>query len=87
MIERLGPSCAIGTDGVQWIVYAKRTGGGISWDGETWGSDSSTATGALLICIEAKGLKLSAAGRAAIDRQDAKIYRWRRVAKVRAAAE
>jgi len=32
---------------------------------------------ALLTCIEAKSLNLSAQGQAAIDRQDAKIWRWR----------
>ena len=91
MIERLGPRCAIGTDGRQWIVYAATSAGDtrIAWDGASWkpvGYIHSDKR-ALLICIEAKGLKLSAAGRAAIDRQDRKIYRWRRAERVRAAAE
>jgi hypothetical protein len=93
MIERLGPSCAIGTDGRQWIVFrvAGRKNPRLDrvWQGDEW-----TAVGyihsdkrALVRCIEAKGLKLSAQGRAAIDRQDERIYRWRRAEKVRAAAE
>ena len=32
---------------------------------------------ALLACIEAKGLKLSAASRAALSRQGDRIWRWR----------
>jgi hypothetical protein len=32
---------------------------------------------ALVSCIKAKGLKLSASGQAALDRQDEKIHRWR----------
>jgi hypothetical protein len=93
MIERLGPSCAIGTDGRQWIVFRadgrKNPRPYRAWQGDEW-----TAVGfihsdkrALLACIEAKGLKLFAAGRAAIGRQDRKIYRWRMAARVRAAAE
>jgi hypothetical protein len=64
MIERLGPSCAIGTDGRQWIVYKR--GSGIAWDGETWGAVGYIHSDkrALLACIAAKGLKLSATGRA-----------------------
>jgi hypothetical protein len=34
---------------------------------------------ALVSCVKAKGLKLSAAGRAALDWQDEKIHRWRLV--------
>ena len=40
MIERLGPECAIGTDGLQWIVYAKRAAGpntvSVRWQSEAW---------------------------------------------------
>src|SRR5262249_16105443 len=92
MIERLGPSCAIGTDGRQWIVFLadgrKNPRAGRAWQGDEW-----TAVGfihsdkrALLACIEAKGLKLSAAGVAAIDRQDGKIWRWRRAQELRGIA-
>jgi hypothetical protein len=41
MIERLGPKCAIGTDGRQWIIYAAAAAAGdtrIAWDGQTWRS-------------------------------------------------
>jgi hypothetical protein len=90
MIERLGPSCAIGTDGRQWIVYAATSAGDtrIAWDGASWkpvGYIHSDKR-ALLICIEAKGLKLSAQGRAVIERQDAMIWRWRRADELRGIA-
>jgi hypothetical protein len=79
--ERLEPDCALGTDGMQWIVY--RRGGGdrnIAWQGKRWKPVGyiHSSRAALLACIEAKGLKLSASGRAAIARQDARVYRWRR---------
>jgi len=81
MIERLGPKCALGTDGRQWIVY--RRGGGaddILWQGEPWAADGYIHSDkrALINCLRAKNLELSEAGRAALDRQDAKIWRWRR---------
>jgi hypothetical protein len=93
MIERLGPSCAIGTDGRQWIVFRAR-GLKDPRPNRVWHGDEWMAVGfihndkrALLACIEAKGSTLSAQGRAAIDRQDRKVYRWRRAERVRAAAE
>ena len=81
MVERLGPGCALGTDGRQWIVYRATMAGGmrITWQGEQWEavgyihSDKRT----LVACIESNGLKLSAAGREALELQDAKIYGWR----------
>jgi hypothetical protein len=93
MIERLGPNCAIGTDGRQCIVFRadgrKNPRPDRAWQGDEW-----TAVGFIhsdkrtpLACIEAKRLKLSAAGVAAIERQDAKIWRWRRAEEIRAAAE
>jgi hypothetical protein len=92
MIERLGPNCAIGTDGRQWIVF-RAAGRKYPRSNRAWQGDEWTAVGfihsdkrALLTCIEAKGLKLSAQGRAAIDRQDAKMWRWYRAREVRAAA-
>ena len=36
MIERLGPQVAIGTDGVQWIIYKRRAGNGILWQDACW---------------------------------------------------
>jgi len=79
-IERLGPQCALGTDGVQWIVYKAEKGNHLEWQGETWVPVGyiQSSKAALLNCLEVKGLKLSPAGRAALERQDAKIYRWRR---------
>lgn len=81
MIERLGPDCAIGTDGLQWIVYRRRPGGGgIEWQGEEWRADGyiHSSKRALIDCIKAKNLELSAEGQAALERQDPRIYRWRR---------
>ena len=79
LVERLGPDCAIGTDGRQWIVL--KANGRLT---ARYPSDGWSCVGfihsdkrALVSCIKAKGLKLSAAGRAALDRQDGKIYRWR----------
>ena len=79
LVERLGPNCAIGTDGRQWIVL--RANGRVK---PRYPSDGWDCVGyvhsdkrALVSCIKAKGLKLSAAGRAALDRQDENIYRWR----------
>ena len=79
MIERLGPKVAIGTDGYQWVVYQARAGSNVSWQGETWRPVGYIHCDkrALVSCIRAKGLKLSAAGQAARDRQDEKIHRWR----------
>jgi hypothetical protein len=88
MIERLGPKVAIGTDGRQWIVF--RADGrenprpDRAWQGEEWEavgfihSDKRT----LIKCIAAKELKLSKAGQAALERQEAKIWRWRKPADV-----
>jgi len=74
---------------MQWIVY--RRGGGdrnIAWQGERWKPVGyiHSSRRALLRCIEAKGLELSPAGRAATARQDAKICRWRRATLIEAAA-
>ena len=82
-IERLGPKVAIGADDYQWIVL-KEEGTARpnrpSFEGRRWEAVGFIASSkqALIDCIAAKGLKLSAAGRAAIERQDAKIWRWRR---------
>jgi hypothetical protein len=79
LVERLGPNCSIGTDGRQWIVL--RANGRVK---SRYPSDGWNCVGyiccdkqALVSCIKTKGLKLSAAGRAALDRQDEKIHRWR----------
>ena len=71
MIEELGPKLAIGTDGLQWIVLKRK--------GERWRACGFVHSDkrALIACIEAKGLKLSAAGRAALNRQGDRIWRWR----------
>ena len=79
LVERLGPHCAIGTDGRQWIVL--RANGRLK---PRYPSDGWSCVGyiqydkrALVSCIKAKGLKLSADGQAALDRQDENIRRWR----------
>jgi len=73
MIERLGPDRALGTDGLQWIAFQCRGAESFAWQGERW-----RAVGFIhyskRTCIEVKGLEVSPAGRAAIARQDAKIY-------------
>ena len=71
MIEELGPKLAIGTDGLQWIVLKRK--------GERWRACGFVHSDkrALIACIAAKGLKLSAAGRAALNRQGERIWRWR----------
>jgi hypothetical protein len=70
-VEQLGLQVAIGTDGFQWIVLKRR--------GERWEAVGyvHSCRRALVDCIEARGLKLSVAGLEAIERQDARIYRWR----------
>src|SRR5215472_9077520 len=81
MIERLGPDCAIGTDGAQWIVFKAVSDPSLqTWQDRQWRAVGfiHSSKSALLACIKAKCLKLSAAGRAAIERQDARIYRWHR---------
>jgi hypothetical protein len=80
MIERLGPRCAIGTDGMQWMVYRAGKGASINWDGQQWASDGFIHSDkqALIDCLKVKGLELSPHGQAALDRQDAKIWRWRK---------
>jgi hypothetical protein len=72
MIEKLGPQLAIGTDGIQWIVLRRK--------GERWRACGFVHSDkrALIACIEAKGLKLSAAGCAALNRQSDRIWRWRK---------
>jgi hypothetical protein len=80
MIERLGPNCALGTDGIQWIVYKRRGGNsGLVWQDARWEAVGfiHSSKRALIDCIAARGLKLSPAGKAAIERQAAKIWRWR----------
>jgi hypothetical protein len=87
MIERLGPGCALGTDGLQWIVYKARPGAPrILWDGQRWQAIGfiQSSKQALIECIASKGLQLSPRGQDAIKRQDIRIYRWR--PPVRAAA-
>jgi hypothetical protein len=95
MIERLGPRCAIGADDWQWVVLRAvgqgvpgREGGSHNWQGQRWQAVGfiHSSRRALLACIEAKGLELSPAGRAAIARRDAKICRWRRATPIEAAA-
>jgi hypothetical protein len=80
MIERLGPDVALGTDGLQWIIYRAQAGGKrVEWQGRKWQPVGyiHSSKRALIACIEAKGLKLSAAGRAALSRQGDRIWRWR----------
>ena len=79
MIEQLGPSCAIGTDGRQWIVVKAngRTNPRHPLDGWDATGFVHSDKRALVACVEAKGLKLSAAGRAALNRQADRIWRWR----------
>jgi hypothetical protein len=81
MIERLGPQVALGTDGVQWIVYQRKSGQSIqaiSWQGATWRAVGyiHSSKMALINCLKVKGLELSSEGQAAIDRQFSGIYRW-----------
>jgi hypothetical protein len=86
---RADPACAIGTDGLQWIVFkAVSRPSQWSWQDRQWDAVGyiHSSKRALLACIEAKGLELSPAGRAAIARQDAKICRWRRARPMEAAA-
>jgi hypothetical protein len=84
MIERLGPNCAIGTDGAQWIVFRAQgrrcPRASRAWQGDEWAAVGyiHSSKRALVECIEANGLKLSDAGRSSLSRQDARIYRWRR---------
>ena len=79
MIEQLGPSCAIGTDGRQWIVLKAngRTNPRHPMDGWDATGFVHSDKRALIACIAAKGLKLSAAGRAALNRQGDRNWRWR----------
>ena len=80
MIERLGPDVALGTDGLQWIIYRAQAGGKrVEWQGRKWQPVGyiHSSKRALVACIAAKGLKLSAAGRAALNRQGDRIWRWR----------
>ena len=79
MIEQLGPSCAIGTDGRQWIVLKAngRTNPRHPLDGWDATGFVHSDKRVLIACIKAKGLKLSAAGRAALSRQGDRIWRWR----------
>jgi hypothetical protein len=89
MIERLGPNCAIGADGLQWIVFkAVSRPSQWSWQDRQWDAVGyiHSSKRALLACIEAKGLELAPAGWAAIARQGARIYRWRRATLMEAAA-
>ena len=82
MIERLGPGCALGTDGLQWIVLEAKgqaePGRSDSWQGLRWDAVAfiHSSKEALIEAIASKGLKLSPGGQDAIDRQDARIYRW-----------
>jgi len=79
LVERLGPDCAIGTDGRQWIVL--RSNGRLKprypSDGWNFIGHIHSDKRALISCIKAKGLKLSAAGLAALDRQGDRIDQWR----------
>jgi hypothetical protein len=78
-VQRLGPNVAIACDDYQWIVLqAGASGGGYRREGQWWKAVAflHSSKAALLACIESKGLKLSAAGRAALARQDARIFRW-----------
>jgi len=79
-IERLGPDCAIGADDYQWLVLKR--------EGEQWRAVGFIHSDkpALIRCIEAKGLKLSAAGKAALARQPDKIWRWMKAPVLSAAA-
>lgn len=95
IIERLGPRVAIGADDYQWVVLRDvgqgergREGGSHNWQGRQWRAVGfvHSSKRALLDCIAAKGLDLSPEGRAAIARQDARIYRWRRAVPMEAAA-
>jgi len=79
LVERLGPDCAIGTDGRQWIVL--RANGRLK---PRYPSDGWNCVGyihsdkqALISCVKSAGLKLLAAGQAVLDRQNQKIHRWR----------
>ena len=84
-IERLGPDCALGTDGLQWIVLEAKgqakPGRSDSWQGLRWDAVAfiHSSKEALIEAIASKGLKLSPGGQDAIDRQDARIYRWHAV--------
>ena len=72
---------ALGTDGLQWIIYRAQAGGKrVEWQGRKWQPVGyiHSSKRALVECIEANGLKLSDAGRSSLSRQDARIYRWRR---------
>jgi hypothetical protein len=73
---------------MRWIVYQCGGDRNIAWQGKRWKPVGyiHSSRRALLAYIEAKGLELSPAGRAAIERQDAKIWRWRRVMPMGAAA-
>ena len=89
MLERLGPNCAIGTDGLQWIVFKAVSDPNLrTWRGQQWRAVGyvHSSKRALLACIAAKGLELSPAGRAAVERQDAKVHTWRRAALMEVAA-
>ena len=80
MIERLGSDVALGTDGLQWIIYRAHAGGKrVEWQGRKWQPVGyiHSSKRALIACIAAKGLKLSATGRAALKRQGDRIWRWR----------
>jgi hypothetical protein len=79
MIEQLGPSCAIGTDGRQWIVLKANGRANPRHPLDGWDAAGFVHSDkrALIACIAAKGLKLSAAGRAALNRQGDRNWRWR----------
>jgi hypothetical protein len=77
---RLGPRCSLGTDGLQWIIFrTPHSGRGVEFERKRWSACGYVHSDkrALISCIKAKGLRLSATGRTALDRQDENIHRWR----------
>ena len=58
---------------------AQAGGKRVEWQGRKWQPVGyiHSSKRALVACIKAKGLKLSAAGRAALSRQGDRICRWR----------
>jgi hypothetical protein len=64
MIERLGPNCAIGTDGLQWIVFKAVSDPSLrTWQDRQWRAAGFIhSSKRALACIEAKGLELTPAG-------------------------
>jgi hypothetical protein len=79
MIEQLGPSYAIGTDGRQWIVLKANGRANPRHPLDGWDATGFVHSDKqeLVACIKAKVLKLSAAGRTALKRQGDRIWRWR----------